>query len=780
MADHLRPIEELLRIPILGIEDAIVVPAVLADQFELKPELLDFIRAAETWLENEPPNSITSWDDLVSKFLNRFFPHSKTRDLRKEITNFQQVFGETFTEAWERFKNLTIIEKKSKVQTSRNKPQVASASESSAQDAHITALTKQVEALLSLHRPVNSVQNSCETCGDPHPYYECQAADGYTKDVYATSGTYNQGGNAYQPQGNQNLLSYRSNNYLGPPGFNQGNNQNQNNQVNNQGNNQGNYQNNQNRNQNQNQNQYNQGSQNQGYNHNRVQNYNQGNNYNQNQGYNQNQAQTNVPSLEEMIYQHMRTTEARIQQMKTQNNQQMQQMQNHNTQQIQQLKTQNTQIVDLMSQMQKVLHERPQGALPSNTEPNPREQVNYIMTRSGLTTVKPSIPPPVPPTPRVEVEKEPETLIDKVHITSPASTVHVPPPGFQPVSPPKPKEDPKPNPHQPKIPYPSGIIRQNILIKNNVQWIAEDVIVKVKKFNFLADFIIVDFEADPRVPIILGRPFFALQELLWTLTRKITLRSIRRVVAVPLHLILWSSLLSAPKPKEDPKPNPHQPPIPSWLQEENFQALENPTGRADHFVYCIDIVDSLCDKFPIENNSLSGNPTPSSNSVVESLSPSLTPFWDIDLLLEETDAFRALDSIPPYINDGIYDSEGDILFLEGLLNDEIPRDLPPLELNNDPKGDILFLENLLKDEPLEVEESAIYPLIREPSNTFLMGDEEIKVDPSKEIDDPVPNLKVSKTPLDSLDSILDSYDTSYTNPSELDSEYTLNYDKSNF
>ncbi|GKB50305.1 reverse transcriptase domain-containing protein [Tanacetum coccineum] len=41
--------------------------------------------------------------------------------------------------------------------------------------------------------------------------------------------------------------------------------------------------------------------------------------------------------------------------------------------------------------------------------------------------------------------------------------------------------------------------------------IVEDVIVIVENFNFLADFIIVDFEADPRVPIILGRPFCALQ-----------------------------------------------------------------------------------------------------------------------------------------------------------------------------------------------------------------------------------------------------------------------------
>ncbi|GJT28401.1 hypothetical protein Tco_0908676 [Tanacetum coccineum] len=55
---------------------------------------------------------------------------------------------------------------------------------------------------------------------------------------------------------------------------------------------------------------------------------------------------------------------------------------------------------NLMSQMQKVLHERPQGALPNNNEPNPRDQVNLIMTRNGLTTVEPSIPPHVSPTPR--------------------------------------------------------------------------------------------------------------------------------------------------------------------------------------------------------------------------------------------------------------------------------------------------------------------------------------------------------------------------------------------
>nr|GFA98409.1 reverse transcriptase domain-containing protein [Tanacetum cinerariifolium] len=37
--------------------------------------------------------------------------------------------------------------------------------------------------------------------------------------------------------------------------------------------------------------------------------------------------------------------------------------------------------------------------------------------------------------------------------------------------------------------------------------IARDVIVPVGKFTFLADFVVVDYESDPRVPLILGRPF---------------------------------------------------------------------------------------------------------------------------------------------------------------------------------------------------------------------------------------------------------------------------------
>ncbi|GKC94663.1 reverse transcriptase domain-containing protein [Tanacetum coccineum] len=62
--------------------------------------------AAQIWLEKEPPRSIQTWEDLVSKFINKFFPPSKTTNLRNEITNFQQRFEESFYEAWDRFKDL--------------------------------------------------------------------------------------------------------------------------------------------------------------------------------------------------------------------------------------------------------------------------------------------------------------------------------------------------------------------------------------------------------------------------------------------------------------------------------------------------------------------------------------------------------------------------------------------------------------------------------------------------------------------------------------------------
>nr|GFB50885.1 reverse transcriptase domain-containing protein [Tanacetum cinerariifolium]GFB50955.1 reverse transcriptase domain-containing protein [Tanacetum cinerariifolium] len=61
---------------------------------------------ARVWYEKEPPNSILTWDDLVNKFVNQFFPPSKTTHLKNEISRFTQRFDETFGEAWDHFKEM--------------------------------------------------------------------------------------------------------------------------------------------------------------------------------------------------------------------------------------------------------------------------------------------------------------------------------------------------------------------------------------------------------------------------------------------------------------------------------------------------------------------------------------------------------------------------------------------------------------------------------------------------------------------------------------------------
>ncbi|GJU59755.1 reverse transcriptase domain-containing protein [Tanacetum coccineum] len=75
---------------------------------------------------------------------------------------------------------------------------------------------------------------------------------------------------------------------------------------------------------------------------------------------------------------------------------------------------------------------------------------------------------------------------------------------------------------------------------------------------------------------------------------------------------------------------------------------------------------------------MSGSPTPSTDPVVASLSPSLTPFGDSDFILEEIDTFLASDdSTSPDDDDGTFDMEGDIRLIETLLNNDISNDLPP-------------------------------------------------------------------------------------------------------
>nr|GFC09235.1 reverse transcriptase domain-containing protein [Tanacetum cinerariifolium] len=152
IADN-RTMAELLQAPTEGYEDAIVIPKIATNNFELKHGLINLVQnkqffrhdkedpqahiryfnkitstmrvpnvpsssiklmlfpfslegSARIWLEKEAPRSILTWDDLVTKFINQFFPPSNTTNLRNEITRFQQRFDESFYEAWDRFNDL--------------------------------------------------------------------------------------------------------------------------------------------------------------------------------------------------------------------------------------------------------------------------------------------------------------------------------------------------------------------------------------------------------------------------------------------------------------------------------------------------------------------------------------------------------------------------------------------------------------------------------------------------------------------------------------------------
>ncbi|XP_052729898.1 uncharacterized protein LOC108327226 [Vigna angularis] len=61
---------------------------------------------AKMWLNSFPENSFSTWEDVVAKFLNKFFPQSKVNKGKQEISSFEQDVNETLSQAWDRFKGL--------------------------------------------------------------------------------------------------------------------------------------------------------------------------------------------------------------------------------------------------------------------------------------------------------------------------------------------------------------------------------------------------------------------------------------------------------------------------------------------------------------------------------------------------------------------------------------------------------------------------------------------------------------------------------------------------
>nr|GFB95535.1 reverse transcriptase domain-containing protein [Tanacetum cinerariifolium] len=184
---------------------------------------------ARLWLDKEPPRSILTWEDLVSKFINQFFPPSKTTYLRNEIINFLQKPNETFNEAWERFKDLlrqcphhglselhqldtfynalnpndqdaldsaaegnfldktphkclSIIKSESKVRYSRSRVTDIAASLKDKLDIRMNRFEKSLNdmknSFITPNAPLKAVEEVCITFGSNHSYNNCPLTRG--------------------------------------------------------------------------------------------------------------------------------------------------------------------------------------------------------------------------------------------------------------------------------------------------------------------------------------------------------------------------------------------------------------------------------------------------------------------------------------------------------------------------------------------------------------------------------------------------------------------------
>nr|GEV14492.1 hypothetical protein [Tanacetum cinerariifolium] len=223
--------------------------------------------------------------------------------------------------------------------------------------------------------------------------------------------------------------------------------------------------------------------------------------------------------------------------------------------------------------------------------------------------------------------------------------------------------------------------------------VAEDVFVKVGTFYFPADFVVVDFDAGPRVPLILGRSFLKTgRALIDVFEGELTLRVDKEAITFNLD------------------------------QTSRYSANYN-----DMTAKQMDVIDMACGEYSQEvldfsDVIASGNPTPYYDPIVSTTSPTLTLVGESDFLLEEIDAFLALEDDPtlPKVDQSYVDTEGDILLLEAFLNDD--PSLPPLNQGNylpEVRKELKICEAKTNkssiDEPPEVELKEYLPI----SNTYF-------------------------------------------------------------
>nr|GEU74496.1 reverse transcriptase domain-containing protein [Tanacetum cinerariifolium] len=238
--------------------------------------------------------------------------------------------------------------------------------------------------------------------------------------------------------------------------------------------------------------------------------------------------------------------------------------------------------------------------------------------------------------------------------------------------------------------------------------VAEDVYVKVGSFHFSIDFVVVDFDADPRVPLFLKRSF---------------LKSGRAVIDV------FEGELTLRVGKEA---------ITFKLDQTSRYFANYSDMTAKH----IDAIDMACEEYSQEilcfsNTISSGDPTLYYGSIVSATSTTLTPFKNNDYLLEEVDAFLAIKDEPTSseFHQSYLNPEGDIVLLEAFLNDD-PSLPPPNQRNYMPEvcKELKICEAKSNkssiDEPPVVELKVLHPHLE---YALLEGDDKLPVIIAKDL-----------------------------------------------
>nr|GEX41436.1 reverse transcriptase domain-containing protein [Tanacetum cinerariifolium] len=534
--------------------------------------------------------------------------------------------------------------------------------------AEMAEINKNLIKVLQINQQVKAVAHNCETYGGPHSYNDCPTTVGQTQSVYAAR-AYNPGGNSYQPQGKRCHSQNMHTNMTSLTNFNL--------------------------------------------------------------------------ELKNMFGQFIKMNTASSSSSKT---------------------------------------------LLSNTVTNPKEDLKGITIRSG-NAYQGSTIPTTSSLPQV-VERETEVTKDMVPPTNNESTKDVQPPVVQ-IETPIPNSElvvapvsaPKPN-KKPSIPYLSRLHDQKLHDKANNQ--KEKIFKIFKDFDFnisFADALILMPKFGPTIKSLLNNKE-KLYELARTLLNEhcsaVLLKKLPKKLGDPGKFLI---LCDFPRMDEclalaDLGASINLMPLSVWnklslpeltptlmtlkladrisflktgrvlidvyageltLRVNNeavtFNLDQNSRYSAndnDMMVNRIDVIDMACEEYSQEvlgfsDVNASGNPTPYYDPIVSTSSPTLTPFGDSDFLLEEVDAFLALEEDPtsPKVDHSYYDMKGDIHLLKAFLNDDpsltpptqriylpqIRKELKICEAKND-KSSI--------DEPPEVELKDLPPHLE---YTFLEGDD---------------------------------------------------------